>query len=156
MIHTWRYGWWGCAPAGATHWRSGAHSRRAESGAYERYCSWGAGPTFGVRRPLRFLAWKLDLSEEQIRRLADILGRLKTARAQNRVDWERSVGDVADAFPAANFDAERLRQALEGRTRSTETLQRELLDALRGIHDVLDEDQRREFAYLLRSGGLVI
>jgi hypothetical protein len=156
MIHSWRNGWWGCAPAGATHWRSGSDFRRAETRSFAGYCSWGAGPAFGVRRPLRFLAWKLDMSEGQIRQLADVLGRLKTARAQNRVDWERSVGEVADAFPAAAFDTEGVRKALEGRTRSSEALQRELLTALQGIHDVLDEDQRREFAYLLRSGGFAL
>src|SRR5258708_7913623 len=31
------------------------------------------GGTFGVRRPLRFLAWKLELEEEQIAELARIL-----------------------------------------------------------------------------------
>ena len=44
--------------------------------------TWAAGPMFGVRRPLRHLTWKLDLTEGQIRELAGVLDRLKTAYAQ--------------------------------------------------------------------------
>jgi hypothetical protein len=40
----------------------------------------GAG--LGVRRPLRFLAWRLDLTEEQTSSLARILERLKLERAK--------------------------------------------------------------------------
>ena len=46
--------------------------------------------------------------------------------------------------------------ALSTRTRATETLNLELLTALRGIFDLLSEEQRREFAYLLRSGAFVL
>ncbi|HRI09161.1 MAG TPA: hypothetical protein PKW35_15170, partial [Nannocystaceae bacterium] len=44
----------------------------------------GAG--FGVRRPLRFLAHRLGLSDEQIAALARIVDGLKTERAQASVD----------------------------------------------------------------------
>jgi len=40
------------------------------------------GGAFGVRRPLRFLAYKLELDERQVSELARILDELKTERAQ--------------------------------------------------------------------------
>ena len=40
------------------------------------------GGGFGVRRPLRFLAYKLELDEKQVTELAKILDELKTERAQ--------------------------------------------------------------------------
>ncbi len=56
----------------------------------------GAG--FGVRRPLRFLAYKLELDEQQVAELAKILDELKTERAQASVDDRRSLADFAEAF----------------------------------------------------------
>ena len=58
----------------------------------------GAG-AFGVRRPLRFLAHKLDLDEKQVTALARILDELKTERAQAAVDDRRSLAEFADAVP---------------------------------------------------------
>src|SRR4029450_12351453 len=60
--------------------------------------SWSSGPTFGVRRPLRHLAWKLNLSEAQVRDVVDVLDRLKTAYNQARLDQDRSTS--ADAPPS--------------------------------------------------------
>src|SRR5207245_5643235 len=49
----------------------------------------GPGGGFGVRRPLRFLAHKLDLDEKPVVLLAGILDELKTERAQAAVDDRR-------------------------------------------------------------------
>ncbi len=118
--------------------------------------SWSSGPTFGVRRPLRHLAWKLDLSEAQVRDVVDVLDRLKTAYNQARLDQDRSTSDVAAAFTQAEFDADRVTAALASRTRATEVLNGDLLAATRRIFELLNEEQRREFAYLLRSGAFVL
>jgi len=151
-----RWGEWACAPAGGR----GAAWHRAQTRPPEHaapaYWSWSLGPTFGVRRPLRYLAFKLDLTEDQVRELADVLNRLKTARAQSQLDWERSVADAADAFAPAGFDEVKARDALAQRVRSNEVLNDEVLAALKRVHALLHEDQRREFAYLLRSGSLTI
>ncbi|MEO0813132.1 MAG: hypothetical protein AAFY60_09740, partial [Myxococcota bacterium] len=56
-------------------------SRRDRSEGY-----WASGPGFGVRRPLRFMAHRLDLDDEQVGVLAAILNDLKTERAQAAVD----------------------------------------------------------------------
>jgi Spy/CpxP family protein refolding chaperone len=118
--------------------------------------SWSSGPTFGVRRPLRHLAWKLNLTEAQIRDVVDVLDKLKTGYNQAQLDRDRSTSEVAAVFSAADFDATRAGDALSMRTRATETLNQELLAAMRRIFEILNEDQRRDFAYLLRSGAFVL
>ena len=63
------------------------------------------GGGFGVRRPLRFLAFKLGLDEKQIESLARILDELKTERAQAAVDDRRSQAELADAIAGETFNA---------------------------------------------------
>jgi len=63
----------------------------------------GSGGSFGVRRPLRFLAWKLELDEAQVAELAKILDELKTERAQAAVDARRTVAAFADAIAGEQF-----------------------------------------------------
>ena len=53
----------------------------------------GPGGGFGVRRPLRFLAHKLDLDNDQVVQLARILDELKIERAQAAVDDRRALAD---------------------------------------------------------------
>src|SRR5208283_2006281 len=62
------------------------------------------GGSFGVRRPLRFLAYKLDLDEAQVTELAAILHDLKTERAQADVDHRRTTSALADAVASESFD----------------------------------------------------
>jgi len=57
------------------------------------------GGSFGVRRPLRFLAYKLELDEAQVTELAAILADLKTERAQARVDERRSTSASPRSSP---------------------------------------------------------
>ena len=58
----------------------------------------------GVRRPLRFLAYRLDLTDEQSSRLARVLERLKLERAQAALDLRRAAADLADAVEAERFE----------------------------------------------------
>src|SRR5580765_8322002 len=64
----------------------------------------GSGGGFGVRRPLRFLAHKLELDEKQVVQLARILDELKTERAQSAVDDRRTLAEFADALAGDQFD----------------------------------------------------
>src|SRR5262245_29140337 len=59
---------------------------------------------FGVKRPLRFLAYKLELTEAQVSALAGILDELKIERAQAAVDDRRTLSAFADAVSAEAFD----------------------------------------------------
>jgi hypothetical protein len=60
--------------------------------------SFGGG-AFGVRRPLRFLAYKLELNDAQVSELARILDELKTERAQAAVDHRRALSAFARFMP---------------------------------------------------------
>lgn len=141
----------------AAYWQQACAQRmKAEPKFQHSMFTWSDGPMFGVRRPLRHLAWKLNLNEDQVRSLVDVLDRLKTAYGQARIDRARSTSDIAAVFTAAEFDNDRAGAALANRTRATEALNQELLAATRRIFELLTEEQRREFAYLLRSGAFTL
>jgi Spy/CpxP family protein refolding chaperone len=109
---------------------------------------------FGVRRPLRFLAYKLDLDESQVAELARILDELKTERAQAAVDHRRTVTAFADAVAGEAFDDSRAGEGAKMRTQSAERLRDAVLKALRQIHKILQPEQRARLAYLIRTGTL--
>ncbi len=114
----------------------------------------GGSGSFGVRRPLRFLAYKLNLSEEQVAQLAKILDELKTERAQAAVDDRRTVAAFADALGLEQFDAARAKEGGDLRVKSAERLRDAVIAALGRIHAVLDSGQRAQLAYLIRTGVL--
>jgi Spy/CpxP family protein refolding chaperone len=114
----------------------------------------GFGGGWGVRRPLRFLAHKLDLDQKQIGEMARILDELKIERAQAEVDDRRARAEFADAVVGETFDADKATAAGERRVQSATKLREALIAALRGIHAVLRPEQRERFAYLVRTGTL--
>ena len=111
---------------------------------------------FGVRRPLRFLAHKLDLDEKQITALVRILDELKTERAQAEVDDRRSLAEFADAVAGDAFDASKAASAGERRVQSAARVRETLIRALQEIHALLTPEQRQRLAYLIRSGVLTV
>jgi Spy/CpxP family protein refolding chaperone len=111
---------------------------------------------FGVRRPLRFLAHKLDLDDRQVAALARILDDLKTERAQAEVDRRRTVSAFADALAGDAFDEAKATEGSELRVQSAQRLRDAVLKALRQIHALLNADQRARLAYLIRTGTLAI
>jgi Spy/CpxP family protein refolding chaperone len=145
----------GCGPGG---WRgSWGHG----PGEGSRFAGHHEGPdfgggSFGVRRPLRFLAYKLDLGEAQVAELAKILNELKTERAQAAVDDRRTVSAFADAVAGEAFDGARAAEGGDLRVKSAEKLRDAVAKALAKIHAVLDARQRGELAYLIRTGTLSI
>jgi len=152
--------WWrarhhgGCGPRAERYYGFGAgfaehawHERRASG---ERFGDGG----LGVRRPLRFLAYKLDLEEKQVTELAKILSELKTERAQAEVDSRRTLSAFADAVAGAEFDEASAREGAKLRVTSADRLREAVVKALGKIHAMLDADQRERFAYLIRTGTL--
>ena len=115
----------------------------------------GSGP-FGVRRPLRFLAFKLGLDEAQIGTLARILDELKTERAQAEVDARRALAALADAIEAPTFDAEKARQGATLRVTGAERLRDAVVSALARLHALLTPEQRARLAYLIRTGTILV
>jgi Spy/CpxP family protein refolding chaperone len=136
-------GWGGCGPS--------AWERPAEEG-FEGGFSGG----LGVRRPLRFLAHKLNLDERQVTELARILNELKTERAQAEVDRQRTLAAFADALSADAFDSAKASAGGDLRTQSAQRLRDAVLKALQQIHAILNPEQRGRLAHLIRTGTLVL
>jgi len=111
---------------------------------------------FGVRRPLRFFAYKLELDERQVAELARILDELKTERAQAEVDRRRTLSAFADAVGGESFDQARAKEAADLRVASAERLRDAVTKALARIHALLRNDQRERLAYLIRTGVITL
>ena len=116
----------------------------------------GDSGSFGVRRPLRFLAHKLELEDTQVASLAAILDELKTERAQGAVDQRRTTAAFADAIGGEAFDEAKVGEAADARVKSAERLRGAVVKALGRIHGILNPEQRAKLAYLLRTGALSI
>jgi Spy/CpxP family protein refolding chaperone len=139
---------------GGRHERPHEEERHA-SGPDDADFGGGGGP-FGVRRPLRFLAFKLDLEEEQVAQLATILNELKTERAQAAVDWRRTTSAFADAIASDALDEAKVGASSDERVKAAERVQRAVRDAIKRMHGLLKPEQRSKLAYLLRTGALSI
>lgn len=112
------------------------------------------GGAFGVRRPLRYLGYKLELDEAQTAELARILDDLKTERAQVAVDERRAAAAFADAIAGETLDAAKLGDAAASRVRSAERLRDAVVTALGRIHALLGAEQRKQLAFLIRTGAV--
>jgi Spy/CpxP family protein refolding chaperone len=111
---------------------------------------------FGVRRPLRVLAYKLDLDEKQVAELARLLDEVKTERAQVEVDDRRTLAEFADALSGEAFDTAKAVSAGDRRVASAARLRDTVLRFLQQIHAILNPEQRARLAYLIRTGALVV
>jgi Spy/CpxP family protein refolding chaperone len=107
-----------------------------------------------VRRPLRFLAYKLELDDRQVAELARILDELKTERAQAEVDRRRTMSAFADAVAGESFDGAKAKDGADLRVSSAQRLRDAVTTALGRIHGLLDKEQREQLAYLIRTGTL--
>ena len=132
-------------------------SNYSDSTAYQSRRHRGrTGSSFGVRRPLRYLAYHLDLDDGQVRRIAAIMDRLKTEREQANLDESRTVTKVASLVTNPDVSVDLLKDALAPRVASAEHLQLATARALQDIIVELDAEQREDFAYLLNSKGFVL
>ena len=97
-------------PAPACSSRSWRADQAFETHDHHHHHDWDRSECrsgFGVRRPLRFLAHKLDLAtKNRSPSCGGILRNdLKTERAQAEVDDRRSLAEFADAISGESFDA---------------------------------------------------
>ncbi len=139
----------GCGPGGGGQERggwTGHHASGDEDG----------GGGFGVRRPLRYMAHKLELTDEQVARLAEIMSDLKNERAQAAVDTRRTVTAFADVISGETLDTARLTAAASERVKSAERVRDAVVRTLERTYALLDAEQRKRLAYLLRTGALTI
>lgn len=155
-MHPGIYGKWKRARQEAREQWAGACGHHGESRVRDRQVRYEASGGFGVRRPLRFMAHKLELDDEQVKELAAILNDIKMERAQASVDDQRTVSGIADALAGDSFDKTKAETALDLRVKSAMRLRDEVLKTLERTHALLNSEQRDKLAYLLRSGGLTI
>jgi len=160
-MHPAMYSWWrarhaaSCGPGDDPRGWGGHGHGPGHGGGFGGFGG-GDGDGFGVRRPLRFLAYKLELDERQVGELARILDELKTERAQAEVDRRRTVSAFADAVAGSAFDQARAKEGADLRVASAERLRDAVTKALSRIHALLEDDQRERLAYLIRTGTLAI
>ena len=147
-------GWGRCGDPGRE--RGFAFSEEGEGGLGGFPAFGFGGVLFGVRRPLRFMAYKLELDETQVGELARILDEIKTERAQAAVDHRRAISAFADAIEAETFDAKRAEAGAAIRMQSAEKLRDAVLSALGRLHKMLSKEQRARLAYLIRTGVVSI
>lgn len=140
---------------GAPPWGAGGAPAWGRGGDGDGGDDLGGG-AFGVRRPLRFLAQKLELDAAQVAEFARILSDLKTERAQAAVDDRRTASALADALTGEAFDGTKARQAAQSRVGAAERLRDAVIKALTEIHAALRADQRQKLAYLIRTGTLLV
>src|ERR1700722_9902707 len=123
--HARRHGHGSCEPSHASFGEDHGPRRWGRHGHDEAFAGHdgdGEFGHFGVRRPLRFLAHKLDLEEAQVTELARILNDLKTERAQAAVDHRRSTSAIADAITGETVDEAKLGGAVNERVKTAERL----------------------------------
>ncbi|HVK69425.1 MAG TPA: Spy/CpxP family protein refolding chaperone [Polyangium sp.] len=146
----------GCGPGrGGGHGHGHGHGGGDDLPGGSDFDGAGGG-NFGVRRPLRFLAHRLELDDGQIAELATILDELKIERAQAAVDHRRSTSAFADAVLGEKLDETRLEEIRADRVKSAERLQASVVRAIGRMHALLSAEQRKKLAYLLRTGALAI
>ncbi|HTF36591.1 MAG TPA: Spy/CpxP family protein refolding chaperone [Myxococcota bacterium] len=149
----------GCGPS--SRWRpewGGEEFARAQRFASRRFDEDDVfgGVGLGVRRPLRFLSWRLELSAEQTTSLARILERLKLERAQASLDQRRAAAELADALEAGEFGRTQVSAAGERRAAAARRVEEAVAKALEELHALLDAEQRGQLAELLRTGTIRI
>jgi len=96
----------------------------------------------------------LDLSDEQVAKVATVLNGLKTERAQAEVDQRRRIAAIAEAIEGNEFELGKVESAGQAQVATAERLKNAVTEALRELHALLDESQRKKLAYLLRTGIL--
>jgi Spy/CpxP family protein refolding chaperone len=148
--------------------RPAVHAARAHCGprwgasqpfteiSHHHFPGFSHSPGLGVRRPLRFLAWKLQMDEAQMKQVAVILDQLKIERAQAEVDDRRAVSLLAEAAEGEAFDRAKADEAAALRTKSTDVVQKKVVESVERLHALLNPEQRARLAYLLRTGSLVM
>ena len=147
----------GCEAGGSQRWAEDL-ARQAQRFAHRRFEEEElfGGTGLGVRRPLRFLSWKLDLDDEQTSQLARILERLKLERAQAALDQRRAAADLADVIEAGEFARAKVDAAGELRTAAARRIEAAVATALEALHALLAPDQRARLAELVRTGAVRI
>jgi Spy/CpxP family protein refolding chaperone len=115
-----------------------------------RHGGYGGGPGDGV---LRFISSRLDTTPSQERVIQRELGALvERARDARRGAFDGKA-DLARAMGSPVFDDSAATAGLAGVGKAADELSTQAIESLRKIHEVLDDEQRKELARLIEGGG---
>ena len=106
---------------------------------------------FHVKRPLRFLIHKLELTEDQIMVVADVLSDFKIEQDLADVERRRAKKVLVSALNADEFDRERAAEGVDQQVDAHRRLREAFVDALERVHATLTPPQREKLAFLLGS-----
>jgi hypothetical protein len=146
----------GCGSEASARWAERMEARARRFAQRLEDDGFFGAASLGVRRPLRFLAYRLDLSDEQASRLARILERLKLEKARAALEMRSAMADLADAVEAERFERGPVEAAGQRRAEAARQVQEAVARALEEVHALLEPAQRAGFAELLRVGSLRI
>jgi hypothetical protein len=149
-----RHAWGGGCGGGYRGW-GGHHGHHGHRG----WGGWGGHHGAAEDRMgdgmLRMLFRRLDTTPGQEKVIAEAFGELKTAARGMREELFKTREGVGRAVTGDVFDGAVLDEGFARQKVQLEELQRATSDALRKMHEVLDERQRRELVGLLEQLGVL-
>jgi Spy/CpxP family protein refolding chaperone len=102
---------------------------------------------------LGFLSGRLDTTPAQERVIQrEVRGVVERARDARRGAFDGKA-ELARAIGGTTFDATAAQAGFAGLSNATKELETAAIEALRKIHEVLDDEQRKELARLIEGGG---
>jgi hypothetical protein len=139
--HRWHHGYYGHGWSGPY---GGCHSHRW-GGWHRRHAR--------VRMMLHWLFSRIDASPAQERAIVAELEKLQDRLRAAKAGVHEARGDLAAALRGPALDDAALGAALGRVDTATGAARSAVIDALRGVHGVLDDRQRGQLADLLDRGG---
>ena len=133
-----------------------AHRRCHGYSGYGWYGPWqyhGYGRHRGERWMLHAALARLDATPAQERVIVGEIDRLKTRVRDARSNLKDARGDLAAAVRSSSLDDAALGAVLGRVDAATGEARSAAIDALRGIHAVLDDGQRNQLGDILDRGG---
>ena len=115
-----------------------------------------AGRGLGMRRPLRFLAERLELDEHQMAELSKVLENLRLEREQADLDRRKAQAKIADLLEGDSLDEAALTEAAAGRVQAAERERNAAIVAVQRLHALLQPVQRTKLATLVRGGPFAL
>ena len=139
------------------HWRHRNHRHHHPGHGHGHDQGRGRGGRgSGIRRPLRFLIDRLELSDEQAGQLGRILENRKLEREQADLDRRKAQARLADLFEAEPLDTQALQEAAQARVSAAERERDAAVEAVVQLHALLTPGQRARLATLVRGGPFTL
>ena len=153
MLMSYHRAWRHAYAAGC--WQRPRRSRRTTRHRTHSMFSWSSDPRSACAA-VASSGVEAELSEAQVRDVVDVLDRLKTAYNQARLDQTGRRPRLPPRSPAQSSMPIRVTPHSRTGLGRPKCAERGSAGGNGRIFELLNEEQRREFAYLLRSGAFVL